>query len=406
MRSFHITWLICLIVWTASAQTSLNGPQSIGNESARSYQTGSFYLQGHDGPIDYTKSYQEFLKGVNTGYAPSFYALGYLYFKGLGVQQDYFTAVNYFEKAAKAGIAEADMMIGSCYYHGVGKIENIDSALFHLRKAAVSGSTQAYAIHKRIVELGSRSYSELPRKPLDSPLDPTWISNQYIRLKDNEAAILTEGTWEGLWVTYDWSSNKIMDQATIYLSITKVDEATQYTVKFLESDLDLFDTQTFVVLNNGTSTSGVIEKRAFTGELRNWQINRVSYAEETISGAPLQLNIQSFSPSTNEPGQPISVFLRPSDHELDPFENVSGLKVFPNPSTDFFTVQLNLPKAMQTSVRVFSLDGKEVIKLDGEDFPSGITQRQIKWPTETGDGVYVVKILGDKYVKSTSIIKR
>jgi hypothetical protein len=67
-----------------------------------------------------------------------------------------------------------------------------------------------------------------------------------------------------------------------------------------------------------------------------------------------------------------------------------NLSIYPNPSSDYLNLELNKLDAGETVIKLFTLNGKEVLNLMSKNLPAGITKEQINI-SQIESGIYLVQ---------------
>lgn len=135
----------------------------------------------------------------------------------------------------------------------------------------------------------------------------------------------------------------------------------------------------------------------------------VSYIFWTNSGALLQLNLTGGQDSPNsgmvetEDVTYGSNLLPLSSTERFP-EGYGLTNSFPNPFSDYFSLDLNLPNSSDVSFVLTDITGKVVRNEFWADQPSGTNQRRIE-TNELAPGVYLATIRAGTFTQSIKLIK-
>ncbi|MEM9340911.1 MAG: T9SS type A sorting domain-containing protein, partial [Bacteroidota bacterium] len=341
-------------------------------------------------------------------YAPSVFSLGYQHFRGLGVAQDYKEAKAYFQKSAALGHADAHALLASLYYYGLGVAEDFEGALTELEKGVEKGSDQARAILNEINKRGSKSFSELDRVKLHHAIPTAMYPLFYEEVKSNDVSVNGfEGVWKGRMITYDWSGQKVMDEADLSLTISRSDQNLfNANLAVVRSNLNQYPDQnlSFPLTQTGNEfqiENATLKEHAFTGREVETNLQRLKLVLDEVDGTTyLKGNLGSVNAKNGEVGRPISIILQRNTTQ-DP----SSLTIYPNPFENHFDLQFTSSTKGAVKVTIHSLDGKTVETVDVKQTSKGTNSIRISPSKALDKGIYLLSLTTDQGVESQLIFK-
>jgi PKD repeat protein len=80
----------------------------------------------------------------------------------------------------------------------------------------------------------------------------------------------------------------------------------------------------------------------------------------------------------------------------------AGLKIYPNPTTGLFTIDMDNQKSRELIIRIFTQNGKQVLNINLEKTTEHLA-RQIDLK-QNGKGMYLINLLMDKYLANRKVV--
>ncbi|MEZ4887088.1 MAG: T9SS type A sorting domain-containing protein [Chitinophagales bacterium] len=172
-----------------------------------------------------------------------------------------------------------------------------------------------------------------------------------------------------------------------WLSILPVDGQADSTAYFLGTSVGLFHT---------SEINGVATQWDFVEGVGNVVIEMVESRELDNMVAVATHGNGMFTANTPKGGVNI---------EETPFEALANLQTYPNPTSDFLTIQFELQQSALTKLAIYDLAGKKLQTVVNETLQLGKHQQRV----EVGDlpaGMYVCRLkVGGEMVSKTFVVK-
>jgi TPR repeat protein len=106
------------------------------------FEVGDAHYHGVDGPIDYLKALELYLKAAEAGHVDAMISAGAMYFNGKGVAQDYHRAFELYQSAAEQGSISAWENVAAMHILGQGVPKNPEAASY-IHKTIIPALTKA-----------------------------------------------------------------------------------------------------------------------------------------------------------------------------------------------------------------------------------------------------------------------
>jgi hypothetical protein len=326
------------------------------------YNLAVLYRDGNDVPQDFQKSARYCRAGADMDNSDCKRLLAYYCFKGFGVEQNYAEAFSLYEELAKSGLANAQYFLGLCYRNGYGTNANQQQAKKWLLLAASQGDYQA--IHELTAE---------PQAENSSIHNPA-LQQQVENLKNYQEKLIAaasndiSGTYKGFAVYYDFSGRFV--HQVVPLSLTLSLQHGGYSGIWTESNsLNApvkgsfgnnrfsFDPATQYTRRNYYSYRDAEEYQFKAAQLS------VNYIKDSVY---LAGNMQFYSLSRREPGQPMYIVLSKKVEGNETAPDNLRLVLNPNPATTEVKASFTLAKPGKVNFEVIGTDGKTIASQAGE----------------------------------------
>lgn len=145
--------------------------------------------------------------------------------------------------------------------------------------------------------------------------------------------------------------------------------------------------------------------RAARGE-NGWWVDNIELIDEVVNYDPVATLTSSagddFSASVGELG--VLVMATMVDNTVDPVLGQTKVKVYPNPATDFVTVDVSAERSGTVNVQLLGVDGR-VLHTEHLLLTAGDTRTEIA-TDRLPAGVYVVQVVGTNRVSTTKVTVR
>ena len=125
-------------------------------------------------------------------------------------------------------------------------------------------------------------------------------------------------------------------------------------------------------------------------------------------------NLQLYSPDRKEPEKPVAIVLVQTKSSQNtntiPFTNADGsiekipmLKTYPNPFTDVINIEFALKQSCTVSTQLLTTDGKIIFTTGESQLGKGSYILPLR--PNVPPGIYIVRIIMGKEVKTTKLVK-
>ena len=375
------------------------------------YNIGLIYKFGSGRPIDYQKAYENFSNAAEKDLPQGWYSKGYMLYKGLGCQQNYTDAVSLFKKGAYGGFSNSMYFLGLSYRNGYGIIANLDSASYWLSKAKERGyNAAAEELETKEPEnadiAGSlvdkiKAAEEISKKPL--------TANTYTKIEEKITLENSDGIYVGYILKYDWSGKHIVKVDKLQIKLNY--QADSLKGSWIENDNTNLPLS--AILKDGNIVFNKMQYRKTDhynqtkAELLVFERAQLQLTS-TSEGIYLAGNVIMQSPERYEPAKPMYVVLKNakaitsklSEKEIDE----KPLVVYPNPFTNFITVDFELKEDCIVITDILTIDGKIVYHNQAGKLQKGHYNLKVE-PKQLATGTYFLKLQYGNKTKSTKVIK-
>ena len=265
---------------------------------------GMMYKQGLCGVSqDFGKAYDYFYEGADRNNGNCLYELGNLLYKGLGCRQNYRYAIRAFLPAAEFPHKDARALyfLGVCCRNGYGVKR--DSAL-------------AFKCLDCSSQLGYReAKEEMKRKQGEAYMHAVYANDaRYSFVPDSlpdvrpSAAdgILTDGSYSGFIVTYDWSGKYILDEQPLSMTVGRAGGELSGTLTVGKDEVPYRGTLSGgrLVFSDGNVT---LPERYVRGGKMDYELDSMAL---DATGGKIGGRLNLYSAKLKEPGRPMYMELR------------------------------------------------------------------------------------------------
>ena len=222
-------------------------------------------------------------------------------YKGLGCKQNYQDAARSFLSAANDRDAKSWYMLGLCSRNGYGLVKDTAAATFCLKRAA--------RMHcKEAKEELARSHEEtyMHEEYLDDERY-SFIPDTMPDVRPSVAdSILTDGSYSGFIVTYDWSGKYILDEQPLSMTVSRADGELSGTLTVGKDGVSYRGTLSGgrLVFSDGNVT---LPERYVRGGKMDYELD--SMALDATDGK-IRGRLNLYSAKLKEPGRPMYMELR------------------------------------------------------------------------------------------------
>lgn len=286
---------------TAKAVVLMEKAGAVGY--VRAYHVlGMRYKQGNSGVCqDFGRAYECFSRGAELSSTICQYAKGYMLYKGLGCKQNYQDAARSFLSAANDRDAKSWYMLGLCSRNGYGLVKDTAAATFCLKRAARMHCKEAK--------------EELARSHEETYMHETYLDDErYSFIPDTMPdvrpsvadSILTDGSYSGFIVTYDWSGKYILDEQPLSMTVSRADGELSGTLTVGKDEVSYRGTLSGgrLVFSDGNVT---LPERYVRGGKMDYELD--SMALDATDGK-IRGRLNLYSAKLKEPGRPMYMELR------------------------------------------------------------------------------------------------
>lgn len=386
----------------------LNKSAKNGNSMAMA-ELGSLYKYGKGCDLNFNKARNWFKKGAELNDDKASYSLGYLYLKGFGnIDQNYTKAIKWFEKSQHP---MAKYWLGVCYYYGYGVEKNVSKANELL-------GTNFENPHQN----SNNSNETIDSNNFESTNPIDVIENQNTGLDVSESNLL--GKWKGNILKYDWSGKHVEQRNSVIVEF-KNDSITQLPIyvitvsdQIIKGNLNLYNNVIFFEENKLKFPHNSFNEK-IPNEL-NYDFLSADLSLKVLNERTFLIgNIDSYIPEFNEPGAPLKFVLSKietfsntseeiSDKILEAIsmQEVSFIKLYPNPFIDDLIISYTLEKPSFVEVKITNVNGTEnTIIRKGENQKKG-KHNYFFGGSNLNKGAYIVSVFVDNTRKTRIIIKK
>lgn len=349
---------------------------------------------------NFAKAFNAYTRGAELGSIPCKYDAGFMLYKGLGCQQNYEKAVKLFREGAEKNHTPSLYMLGLCHRNGYGVEQDTAQASYYLNRSAALSYSPA-------IEEMMRPYPEnylhedfianasLYDKPESMPaLDP-----------NADEINLTNGTYQGFLVMYDWSGKYILGEKAVSMTIHQRNENNLIGDLVLANDTIPYRAK---LTKDGelSFSSGKVKlnERYTVGQKVNYKINK---AQLRMWNNKICGRLSLYSLKEKEPERPMYIELQHADNYLavnSEDDRYSHISVSPNPFTYSFDATFELAGVSTVQIRMFDKMGTMAYCQDlGELYSGKHTVRVV--PNNIKDGYYILNIKASNQILRTIIIK-
>jgi hypothetical protein len=378
------------------------------------YNLGLTFKNAEGADQDFVKAYSYFQQAAESGDPSGWYAQGYMLYKGFGCSQSYSKAVKLFRSGAELGRPSCMYFLGLCYRNGYGVKQHSDSADFWLQKSALKG--YQFAGDELITETAENT--GLPLKFLDSAKllqEQVFPKSTISKFKKIEPSIKLSdvgGFYQGYVIQYDWSGETILNVQKVTFSITS-NNNNELEGVWQEAENIIADVKANWSPNGLEFINTQIKKPDHYNRNDN---SLIAFKEAKLQ--QLQKSDSVFLLGTlslhsivrNEPEKPSYAILykiSKSSYDSAEYKHVTALankiRVFPNPFRETFNIEFKAEEDGIVSIQLFSIDGKQVYSTSPELLTKGYYNVPVSVTVKPGN--YIVKVIQNKKIKSTQIIK-
>ncbi len=379
---------------------------ALSGSSRAMHMIGNYYKYG----IIVDQSLQEavayFNEAIDMGLNEALYSRGYMYYKGLGCEQNYFKAVEDFRMCALDGNASCMYMLGLCHRNGFGIQKNEEIGNEWLKKASEFGnfvasreiSFKTPEINNKVLNLLNQEKSAEVIEVIKNP-----EVNEFNRIHDIEG-MLTGKSFNGYWLTYDYSLEHIIDVKEMILSFAGNDSH-ENTVD-ISGDVYNFDYRLdggeLKVFNLSIDRKDrYIDSKSDSLEIRSFECQSM-FTDSTIILSGI---VDAYSSLEKEPGRIAEIIVtRPKEIQVTVSDAVPSIIVSPNPSfTDqMCNVEISIYKKDNYKIEVTDMKGaiyylkENILEVGDYSFPLELDFKQ---------GAYIVTVSSENLITSTKILK-
>lgn len=380
------------------------------------YNLGLVYKDAEGSNQNFTEAYNSFTKAAALADEQSIYALGYMHYKGLGCTQDYEKAATLFKSGAALNKPNSMYFLGLCFRNGYGVATNADSAKYWLTKAAEKGYKMALNELRSNTAENSNSKAKALAQQIKEAQTPNANNlNKYTKVEHNINASAIEGTYKGYIIKYDWSGQNAINSSNLTLElIYKNDSLTGSWVEDNAAPVSFKAvlTPNAMVFKNTqyTRTDHYSPNKPIAYNFKDAKLQWNKQGDTVY----LAGNIQMFSPDRKEPQKPQYIVLTRSKNSSNNTANIqliddnllvqNNLKAYPNPFTNYITIDFELKEKCEVETQILTLTGKMVYSNKAGILGIGNYTLPIK-PQQLAAGSYIVKLLYGKQVKMAKVVK-
>ena len=386
------------------------------------FNLGMMYKNGEGTAMNYEAAFNSFSKAAEKNDPSGEYAKGYMLFKGLGCKQDYEQAVALFKKGVykEKGLYPGKMYLyGICLRNGYGTAANADSAKYWLTKSAALGYSLAkdeLMVGEAENPTGASAMAEKIKTALSKINTSDKPVNQYTPVIHSMQANTVEGEYEGYLIQYDWSGKFIIEVTKLTLNLAFDNGVLSGLWQEKEKSISIpvnarltknglvFSNMQYAKKDHYSQVSSVL----FNFEKANLQL--LKYGDSSY----LNGNLQLYSPDRKEPEKPVAIVLVQTKSSQNtntiPFTNADGsiekipmLKTYPNPFTDVINIEFALKQSCTVSTQLLTTDGKIIFTTGESQLGKGSYILPLR--PNVPPGIYIVRIIMGKEVKTTKLVK-
>lgn len=353
------------------------------------YNLATLYKNGGTVPQDFRKSAGYCEAGMELGDANCKKLLAYYYYKGFGVMQNYTQSFRLYQELAQTGLANAEYFTGLCYRNGYGTTANPNESKRWLKLAAEHGEAQA--VH------------ELTEEPLaeNSNIHDPALQQRVQALRNYQEKLIAEGAndvsgaYSGVAVYYDFSGHFVHQVLPLTLVLRK--SINGYEGAWTEDKSLAAEIKGSFNNNHFYFDAGSQYTRRNYYSYREAELYQFKEAKLSIKyikdSMYLAGDVQFFSLSRNEPGQPMYILLSKKVEEggKSPAGNLQ-LAISPNPAVTELKASFTLTTSSKVSFTITGVDGKPFMNQANEALlPPGTYSIPINVQRLT-NGNYILKI--------------
>lgn len=230
------------------------------------------------------------------------YSAAYMYYKGLGCKQDYKHAMELYKMCAEKKDAASMYMLGLCYRNGFGCERNVTLARQYLEDAAFKHNHRASLSELKKTDPEAITPSLIYERKWDVPLESMPEIKPVKFMVDDVC-----GEYEGLWLTYDWSGQKLVREKHLMVSMHRSDDGN--IVGRWTTEEDTIDVKASI------ATDGKLTFDDTNVKLRDRYMSNgircvFDYFDVVSAGTTLSGKLQLYSLSLREPERPMFVILK------------------------------------------------------------------------------------------------
>jgi TPR repeat protein len=371
---------------------------------------GMLYKHKANDSAGYSIACSYFNQALQANEPTAFFAQGYMYYKGLGCTQSYNNALQLFNQGITLNQANCMYFKGLCYKFGYGVTINNDSANYYINNAALLGYKQANAElynNNSNSTTARHSSSVIARNEAISTHN---ITTEYSRINKTNNTIKLSGEYVGALNQYDYSGKKLIAQIPIALQVSTsnnvitgdliFNNSQSIQLKAIQQGNQLIFSQTAVIAKNEATSK---HKTALVFKSANLQIetkNDTNFLTGTL---------QLFNTYTHETDKPINIKLQQviAKNEaisINDKQETRNVFIFPNPTSNNFTISFNLSKASLVKINIYNPQGQVVYTKVFEQLQQG--KQNINIPNFKGaSGIYQVVVNTNNKQEITAFIK-
>lgn len=357
------------------------------------------YRRGDGAPRNYKLAFELADYAAQKMHPKGYYLAGNQIFKGLGTEQDYEKARIYFEKGAELGNKECIYMLGVIYMKGYGTEPDYEKSRKHFKSAMAKG-------HGWVEDIIRQGEFEKEDRNRDRRLYKLKSGNSskldtLIVFPNSAKGDELEGNWQGTIYNYDWAGRVLDDEREIKISSELFGDELWLT--WCEKEKPLYR----IMMQKGTHAWVVRHFTSLTEEpVPNYRFRqmRLSIGNDNDSKV-MYGNLLQYSNRSGERMPPSAFALKLQDDTHGKKVPVSVLRVFPNPFTDKFSVEIELAAAGEVAIEVYDMAGRGVYRQPFITFPEGIHTIPVMLKN-MNEGGYVVHITGSGVIKTETLIKK
>jgi tetratricopeptide (TPR) repeat protein len=230
------------------------------------------------------------------------YSAAYMYYKGLGCKQDYKHAMELYKMCAEKKDAASMYMLGLCYRNGFGCERNVTLARQYLEDAAFKHNHRASLSELKKTDPEVITPSLIYERKWDVPLESMPEIKPVKFMVDDVC-----GEYEGLWLTYDWSGQKLVREKHLTVSMLRSDYGN--IVGRWTTEEDTIDVKASIATDGKLTfddTNVKLRDRYMSNDIRCV----FDYFDVVSAGTTLSGKLQLYSLSLREPERPMFVILK------------------------------------------------------------------------------------------------